>query len=241
MKKVLKWIFVLFIVQNSFSQTTIKGTVSDKISNSPISNVYVFISELNKGVATDESGNFSVKLKGKGNFHLQFSQVGYESLVKEILIDSQSNEIQLDVQLIPQVIEINKVVISNSFINDQKNNTFKVDVVDSKDIQKVGGFTVMDALNKIPGIEATTTGTLISRPVIRGLSSNRVLTVIDGVRFETQQWDDEHGIGVNENGIEKIEVIKGPESLLFGPEAMGGVINFVKAKPAAVGTTKGSY
>lgn len=241
MKNVFKWIFVLFMVQNSFSQTSIKGTVSDKSTNNPLPNVYVFISELNKAVTTDESGNYNFSLKAKGNIHLQFSYAGYESTVKKVALNSQSNEIQLDVQLNNQIIEINKIVISNSFINEQKNNTFKVDIADSKDIQKVGGFTVMDVLNKIPGIDATTTGTLISRPVIRGLSSNRVLTVIDGVRFETQQWDDEHGIGVNENGVDRIEVIKGPESLLFGPEAMGGVINFVKSKPAAVGTTKGSY
>lgn len=241
MKNLLKWIFVLFIVQNSYSQTAIKGNVSDKTTNQPIPNVFVYVSELNKAVTTDESGNYEIKLTVKGTIQLQFSHIGYESSVKKITMSSQSNEIQLDILLEHEIFEINKIVISNSFVNEQKKNTFKVDVVNQNDIQKFGGFTIMDALNKIPGIEATTTGTLISRPVIRGLSSNRVLTVIDGVRFETQQWDDEHGIGVNENGVDRIEVIKGPESLLFGPEAMGGVINFVKAKPAAVGTTKGSY
>ena len=136
--------------------------------------------------------------------------------------------------------KLDEVILSNSYINTQKNNTFKVDVVTTDDIQKVGGFTIMDVINKIPGVDGITSGTMVSRPVIRGLSSNRILTVVNGVRFETQQWDDEHGIGLNENGIEKIEVIKGPESLLYGPEAMGGVINFIKNKPAAIGTTKGS-
>lgn len=141
MKNLLKWIFVLFIVQNSFSQTTIKGTVSDKITNNPLSNVYVFISELNKGVTTDESGNYTVTLRAKGNIQLQFSHVGYESFVKQVPVITEFSEIQLDVKLENQIIEINKIVISNSFINEQKNNTFKVDIADSKDIQKVGGFS----------------------------------------------------------------------------------------------------
>lgn len=240
MKLQIKLIFIILCMQFSYSQKTITGTVKEESSKNPISNVYVFISELNKGVITNEAGNYLINIETKGKLHIQFLHLGFESVVKEIRIDNKIQNSTLDITLKNQLIKINEVTITNAFENNQKENTFKVDVVDRNDIQKYGGFTIMDALNKIPGIDAITTGTLISRPVIRGLSSNRVLTVIDGVRFETQQWDDEHGIGVNENGIERVEVIKGPESLLYGPEAMGGVINFIKAKPAAVGTIKAS-
>ncbi len=240
MKFSLKLLFVLFSVHFSYSQNTISGTVKEQATNNPLSNVFVYVSELNKGVITDASGNYSVNIEAKGLFHVQFSHLGFESVVQEVLVDKDVQTPNLEVTLKSQSIKINEIVVTDAFENDQKENIFKVEVVDKDDIQKVGGFTVMDVLNKIPGVEATTTGTLISRPVIRGLSSNRILTVIDGVRFETQQWDDEHGIGVNENGLGKIEVIKGPESLLYGPEAMGGVVNFIKAKPAPVGTIKSS-
>lgn len=240
MKLTLKLLFLFLSIQFSYSQSAISGNIKEETTNNPIPNVFVYISELNKGVNTDESGNFTINIAAKGKFHIQFSHFGYESTVKELVVKKNEPTITLDIVLKKQIIEINEVVVTNAFENDQKQNTFKVDVVDSNDIQKVGGFTVMDVLNKVPGIDATTTGTFVSRPVIRGLSSNRILTVIDGVRFETQQWDDEHGIGVNENGLDRIEVIKGPESLLYGPEAMGGVINFIKSKPAAVGTIKSS-
>src|SRR3990167_6791300 len=126
MKNLLKWIFVLFVVQNSFSQTAIKGNVLDKTTNQPIPNVFVYISELNKGVTTDEFGNYEINLKAKGTIQLQFSHIGYESSVKKITLTSQSNEIQIDVLLENEIFEINKIVITNSFVNEQKKNTFKV-------------------------------------------------------------------------------------------------------------------
>lgn len=239
MKLYLKLV-IFFCCTFSFAQNTISGTVKEETTNNPIPNTFVYINELNKGVITDEMGNYTFNIKAKGQIKIQFSHLGYETVIKEILIKKSEPTTTIDVILKTQTIEINEVVVTNAFENKQQQNTFKVDVVNSNDIQKYGGFSVMDVLNKIPGVDATTTGTLISRPVIRGLSSNRVLTVLDGVRFETQQWDDEHGIGVNENGLDRIEVIKGPESLLFGPEAMGGVVNFIKSKPAAVGTIKSS-
>ncbi|MFC7774253.1 TonB-dependent receptor [Flavobacterium sp. GCM10027622] len=238
MKLIIKLSFVFLFVQFAQSQSVISGNLRDGSDGNSLSDVYVFIPELNKAVVTDDSGNYSIQVKAKGEFTLQFSLLGYQSILKVVQLNTEN--LTLDVLLKRNTIELNPVVISNSFLNEFNQNTYKVDVVTKDDIQKVGGFSVMDVLNKIPGVDAITTGTQVTRPVIRGLSSNRVLTLLNGVRFETQQWDDEHGIGLNENGIERIEVIKGPESLLYGPEAMGGIVNFIKTKPAPVGSTRGS-
>lgn len=240
MKKIVFLIFFLTISTFFHAQNRISGTISEENSNLPLAGAYIYITEWNKGVVSDENGNYSITLTTKGRLTLQYSYLSYEPVVKEVILSDSNTEQTLDIQLKKHIIQMDEVVLSNSYINTQSTNTYEVDVVDIDNIAKVGGFSVMDIINKIPGVDAVTSGTMVSRPSIRGLSSNRVLTVIDGVRFETQQWDDEHGIGVNENGFEKIEVIKGPESLLYGPEAMGGVINFVKTKPAPIGTTKGS-
>lgn len=240
MKNLILIVFLVFNIQYNFCQTKISGIVKEEDTNKPIPNVYVFISDLNKGVITDQNGNFSIGVLAKGQLNITFSHVAYETVLKSVILNDSNSGMNLEVLLKSISNHLNEIVVTSAFENEFKQNTFKIDVVNRDDIQKVGGFSVMDILNKVPGVDATTTGTLISRPVIRGLSSNRVLTLIDGVRFETQQWDDEHGIGVNENGVEKIEVIKGPESLLYGPEAMGGVVNFIKTKPAPVGTIKGS-
>ncbi|MGY0408369.1 MAG: TonB-dependent receptor plug domain-containing protein, partial [Polaribacter sp.] len=240
MKNLIFSIIAFFIMQLASAQQTVFGVITDKNTSKPLANTYIYITELNKGYIANEQGEFSIQIESFGNFHLQFSHLGYETFLKEIRLTKEQPIFKSAISLKSKTININEIVISSAYVNAQKNNTIKVNVIHANDIEKVGGFTIMDAITKIPGINATTTGSMVSRPVIRGLSSNRILTVIDGVRFETQQWDDEHGIGVNENGVDKIEVIKGPESLIYGPEAMGGVINFIKAKPAAIGTIKGN-
>ncbi len=98
---------------------------------------------------------------------------------------------------------------------------------------------VIDAITKVPGITAVTTGPNISKPFIRGLGYNRILTLYDGVRQEGQQWGDEHGIEVDQFGIERIEVIKGPASLSYGSDALAGVVNLIPTAPAPEGKMLG--
>ncbi len=87
--------------------------------------------------------------------------------------------------------------------------------------------TLGEAISNIPGVYQSTTGVGISKPVIRGLSGSRVVTYLNGLRIENQQWGGDHGMGVDELGIGSVEVIKGPASLLFGADALGGVVYFV--------------
>lgn len=88
-----------------------------------------------------------------------------------------------------------------------------------------------DALSAIPGISQMSTGGAISKPVIRGLYGNRILVLLSGARFDNQQWQDEHGLGLSQIGIDRVEVIKGPASLLYGTDALGGVINVIEERP----------
>ena len=83
---------------------------------------------------------------------------------------------------------------------------------------------IIDAISRQPGVSQVTTGSGISKPVIRGLGYNRVLVVNDGVRQEGQQWGDEHGIEVDGNAVHSVEILKGPASLMYGSDAMAGVI-----------------
>ena len=84
-------------------------------------------------------------------------------------------------------------------------------------------------------------GSGVAKPVIRGLSMNDILVLNHGVRFENYQYSSHHPLGIDEFGIEGVEVIKGPASLLYGSDAIGGVINFIKEKPAPIGTVTGDY
>ncbi|HEY6162851.1 MAG TPA: TonB-dependent receptor, partial [Bacteroidia bacterium] len=97
------------------------------------------------------------------------------------------------------------------------------------------------AITAIPGVNELTLGAGITKPVIRGLRGNRVLTILNGFRFDNQQWQDEHGLGLSDMGISRVEVIKGPASVIYGSDAMGGVINLVEEEPAPIGKTVGSF
>lgn len=233
----LFYIIVCLAFQITNAQS-LKGKITDLNTNQPLVHASVFLSEINKNTLTNENGEYVFSNLGKGVYNLKISHFGYATRVEKIKI-AKGEDAVLDFALETQSFKLNEVVISNAFYNKQDKNTYKVEVVKKNNFQRNGAVTLMDALEKVAGVDAITTGPLVSRPVIRGLSGNRVLTVVDGVRFETQQWDDEHGIGVNEVGLDRVEIIKGPMSLLYGPEAMGGIIHIVGEQPAEVNTKKG--
>ena len=131
---------------------------------------------------------------------------------------SQTSTDETTVQNLDEVvvsIPLNQTT-DNSIINIDKltidsNNPLMFQQI-SKEIETIGGVSFM------------TTGPGIAKPVIRGLSGNRVVVYSQGIRMENQQWGDEHSMGINGSGISSVEVIKGPMSVLYGSDAIGGVI-----------------
>lgn len=98
------------------------------------------------------------------------------------------------------------------------------------------GFTLSESLATLPGVSMLSTGIGINKPVIRGLYGNRILILLAGLKFDNQQWQEEHGLGLSENGLSSIELIKGPMGVLYGSEALGGVINLIEENKPAPGT-----
>ena len=97
-------------------------------------------------------------------------------------------------------------------------------VVDRNSLRMTPATNIVDAVAKLPGVSQVSTGSGISKPVIRGLGYNRVVVVADGVRQEGQQWGDEHGVEIDGNAVSSVEVLKGPASLLYGSDALAGVL-----------------
>ncbi len=237
MKNLFLSILTCVTFMNVFGQHSVKGIVSDKETNEKLVGASIYVTELNKSASSNENGEFSILGLRKGNFKIQISYMGYQTKIEKINI--YNNDTTLDIQIEKMSIEVNEVVISGAYTTSQDESPQEIDVIKKSEMTQTGASTVMDVISRVSGVNAITTGPLVSRPMIRGLSGNRILNVVDGVRFETQQWDDEHGIGINELGMERIEIIKGPASLLYGPEAMGGVIHFIEEQPASVGHVTG--
>lgn len=131
--------------------------------------------------------------------------------------------------------DLGEVTITGFQSNSPKQTSLNIEPFSLSLINEKTPFNLSDALAKIPGISQMSTGNSISKPVIRGLYGNRILVLLSGLRFDNQQWQDEHGLGLSQIGIDRVEVIKGPASLLYGSDALGGVINIIEEKPQALG------
>ena len=114
-----------------------------------------------------------------------------------------------------------------------------VQVVTGNMLSHTSSTNLIDAVAKQPGVSQITTGGGISKPVIRGLGYNRVVVVKDGIRQEGQQWGDEHGIEIDANDVGAVEIFKGPASLMYGSDALAGVIILKGAPTPAEGFVKG--
>ena len=122
-------------------------------------------------------------------------------------------------------LKMNEVVVTGLTGDTKlKHSTNPVSVLQPVELRQTASTNIVDAVAKQPGLDQITTGSGISKPVIRGLGYNRIITMSEGVRQEGQQWGDEHGIEVDGQGVGSVEIIKGPASLMYGSDAMAGVM-----------------
>ena len=217
------------------AQISVSGTVTNG-ANQPIKGVSVYIGAIQKGTKTDENGKYTLNNLPKNGLTINFTYVGFMS--QNIAIKNTEAIQILDVTLEESIFEMDEVIVSTAFNKIQSQNVMKVEHETIKELQQKGTSTLIEGLATIPGVSQVSTGTSIGKPVIRGLSGNRVLVYSQGVRMENQQFGDEHGLGLNDAGIESVEVIKGPASLLYGSDALGGVLYFNPEKFADANTFK---
>jgi len=237
MKKILITLFIGFSALVN-AQNKISGTITDN-ENQPIKGVSVFIPDLHKSSETDENGGYSINNLPSGNIKITFSLLGFITQNKSIAVQNGDNK--LDIALEPTLFQMDEVIVATAFNKLQSQNVMKVEHESMKSLQQKGTATLIEGLATIPGVSQVSTGTSIGKPVIRGLSGNRVLVYSQGIRVENQQFGDEHGLGLNDAGVESVEVIKGPASLLYGSDALGGVLYFNPEKFAKTNTFQGDF
>ena len=109
-----------------------------------------------------------------------------------------------------------------------KNSTAPISVVSGKELRQTSSTNIIDAIAKQPGVAQITTGSGISKPIIRGLGYNRIIVMNEGIRQEGQQWGDEHGIEIDPQNVNSVEILKGPASLMYG--SVSGRITDVRPK-----------
>ncbi|MDD5150309.1 MAG: TonB-dependent receptor [Flavobacterium sp.] len=237
MKKIIIALFIGFsAILNA--QNIISGKITDT-KNQAIIGVSIYAPELHKGTSTDENGNYTLTNIPNGKVKLTFEFIGFTTQNK--IINVQQKETSLNIILDEKAFQMDEVIVSTAFNKIQSQNVMKVEHESIKELQQKGTATLIEGLATIPGVSQISTGTSIGKPVIRGLSGNRVLVYSQGVRVENQQFGDEHGLGLNDAGVESVEVIKGPASLLYGSDALGGVLYFNPEKFADANTFNANF
>ena len=202
-----------------------EGDVLDLETNSSLESVRVNIKELNLNIQTDFKGYFEIKDICPGNYTLQLSLSGYEQLTFTIEILANLHK---DVFLVRSQNVLNNVLVTSTKKSELLNSNSNK--LNQKDLDRKAGENLGTILKQLPGLNALNTGAGISKPVITGLHSIRVVTMNDGVRLEGQQWGAEHAPEIDANSANNIQVEKGAGALQYTSEAIGGLI-IIKPSP----------
>jgi len=222
---------IIKILKGNFS-----GKITDASTNVPVEGVSVYFIDIKVGGSTNSNGQFSLLNIPEGKHLVEISHIGYATIAEQVEISADTKK---DYLLAQSIVENNAVIITGVGAATQlKKSPYQVSLLRRDDLLQSTSTNIIESLTKIPGVSTLSTGPAISKPVIRGLGYNRVLTINDGVRQEGQQWGDEHGIEIDESSVNKVEVLKGPASLIYGSDAIAGVINIITNVPVENNTIK---
>jgi iron complex outermembrane receptor protein len=221
----------------AFTQTTLTGKVTDAVTNEPLPAASIYIPDLKTGVSADKNGTYKFTNLPESSLLIQASFIGYGG--KSAMVDLKQVTV-MNFQLFEKAIEAQEVVITGSGIStDNSRSSNSITPIGKIRLFTTPSTNIIDAISAVPGVSEITTGGDVSKPVIRGLSYNHVITLNEGVRQEGQQWGNEHGIEIDQYSADRIEILKGPASLFYGSDAMGGVINILEPVHAPMNTIMG--
>lgn len=217
---------------------SLSGTITDKSSNTPLPGATVYLPDLHVGASANTQGQYEIKNLPKGKYLVEVHFIGYAAHTEVVQINGATTA---SFALSETLIEKNEVVITGvNLATTLRKTPTPVSVIRRDYLDANISTNIIDAIAKLPGVSQLTTGPAISKPFIRGLGYNRVVVVGDGVRQEGQQWGDEHGIEIDDYNVGKVEVLKGPASLVYGSDALAGVVNIVPPGSVAAGHVKGN-
>lgn len=231
------FVFLGFAAPFGFAQT-LTGTVLNKETNKPLTFASVYLVELSTGTLTDSSGHFSISNFPSSPTAIKISAIGFGTVTA--VITYNPNEVYT-FYLESKHVHLDEVIVSTPFGKLQGENVTNVTSIRLNELNRIPTMSLSEAIANIPGVYQSSLGNGIGRPVIRGLSGTRVVTYLNGLRIENQQWGDDHGMGVTDIGVGSVEVIKGPASLLYGADALGGVLYFVNQPYAKLNRFEGYY
>jgi len=199
----------------------------------PIPFAHVNFVDLGILLLADENGYWTLKGVNNGVYRIEISAYGYGST----LFEADLSEIITPFYLTENHRELDQLIVTHQGVLQRESIT-AIAALPLNDFRSIQSPNLGEALTGIPGVYQTGIGQGISKPVIRGLSGSSVVTYLNSLRIENQQWGGDHGLPITSLGIGSVEVIKGPASLLYGADALGGVVYFVDEPYLSQGTSQ---
>ena len=230
---VLVLLVTFFVVPNQVFGQTISDSVSGTVyatNGVPISGANIYAHALKIGSVTDVDGRFvlgPIPLDVSLTLVLQVSSIGYRTQRVNARISGPS----LTITLKEDLLNLEEVVVEAESRSSQGECMVKISTISEAQLNRSALPSRIQSLANEPGVDMISMGSGIVKPVIRGLSGLRIATLFRGARIESQAWGEEHGIYLPEQGVDRVEIIRGPSALIFGADAIGGVINFLPSPP----------
>lgn len=229
------WLIPLTAIsQHSY---TFSGKVMNE-GNNALPGATVLLNQNSHITVTDQDGMFEITGLKDAQYKLEVSFLGYKKYKDTIHVDT---DIHLTINLERAVQTLQEVVVTDQYAENRKRQeALNIEVVDNTFLKQHMGGSIMESLKRLPGVSSIEVGSGQAKPVIRGLSFNRVLVTEHGIKHEGQQWGAEHGLEIDQYAIDRVEVIKGPASLTYGSDAIGGVVDITQFKIPAKYSVGGS-
>ncbi len=203
----------------------LSGVVRDSATGSPLDGASVYVVHARSGTLTDVDGRFDFPALQSGRHEIIVRMVGYAEARRTFVLAANA---ELEFPLIQVDIAMKGLTITGAMDKaGLMGSNRAISVVGADDLHRLRGQTLGEALDHLPGVTLISTGPSITKPVIRGLHSQRIVLLNADLRQEGQQWGAEHAPEIDPFAGEGIEVVKGPASVEYGAEAIGGVVRII--------------
>ncbi|TAE13223.1 MAG: TonB-dependent receptor [Bacteroidetes bacterium] len=203
-------------------QAEIKGALHNH-AHAPIEGVLITIQELKLTAVSDAKGAYQFSKICAGTYTFVYQALGYQTLEREVWV-GESGIVEHDFAMEEGIIHLEETVVSSQKLSDTRQESLTEQRLDADILQQQQGKSLGELLQNITGMNTLQTGANIQKPILHGLSGNRLPILQSGVRLESQQWGSDHAPEIDAQGAQKISVVKGASAIRYGAEAIGGVI-----------------
>lgn len=208
----------------------LRGVVLDSATQAPIAGVTLRIVELNRGERTHGDGQFNFGAVPAGTYTIAAWRLGYRQVTRRVTVTEESTPEPLRILMSPTPASLQAVVVTGTVGERSRDDVLSpTSVLSSEALDRAMDGTLAATIESQPGVTLTSVGPATEKPVLRGLSGDRVLVLEDGQRpGDLSATSGDHAIAVEALTASRIEVVRGPMSLLYGSSALGGVVNVVR-------------